>query len=79
MLIDEWQTVPKVWDAVRYAVDARQRMGQFILIGSAVPSQEASLLIEHSGAGRFSWITMRTMSLEESGESTGEVRLSELF
>lgn len=79
MLFDEWQTVPKLWDAVRYAVDARQAMGQFILTGSAVPSMEASREIEHSGAGRFAWVTMRTMSLQESGESTGEVHLGELF
>lgn len=79
LLIDEWQTAPKVWDAVRYAVDMRQQMGQFILTGSAVPNREAFRLIEHSGAGRFSWITMRTMSLVESGESTGEVKLRDLF
>ena len=39
MLIDEWQTVPKLWDAVRYTVDERRRMGQFILTGSAVPDR----------------------------------------
>lgn len=79
MLIDEWQTVPKLWDAVRYAVDVRREMGQFILTGSAVPNKEAGNEIEHSGIGRFAWLTMRPMSLFESGESKGTVGLGELF
>lgn len=79
MLIDEWQTVPKLWDAVRYTVDVRRKMGQFILTGSAVPDKEAENEIEHSGTGRFAWLTMRPMSLFESGESKGSVSLSELF
>ncbi len=79
MLIDEWQTVPKLWDAVRYTVDSRHKMGQFILTGSAVPDKEAEEEREHSGAGRFGWLTMRPMSLFESGESNGSVKLSELF
>jgi hypothetical protein len=79
MLIDEWQTVPKLWDAVRYTVDARRKMGQFILTGSAVPNKEAKNEIEHSGTGRFAWLTMRPMSLFESGESKGTVSLDELF
>lgn len=79
MLIDEWQTVPKLWDAVRYTVDARRKMGQFILTGSAVPNKEAKNEIEHSGTGRFAWLTMRPMSLFESGESKGTVSLGELF
>lgn len=79
MLIDEWQTVPKLWDAVRYAVDVRREMGQFILTGSAVPNKEAGNEIEHSGTGRFAWLTMRPMSLFESGESKGTVGLGELF
>lgn len=79
MLIDEWQTVPKLWDAVRYTVDARRKMGQFILTGSAVPNKEAKNEIEHSGTGRFAWLTMRPMSLFESGESKGIVSLDELF
>ena len=53
MLIDEWQTVPKLWDAVRYTVDHRREMGQFILTGSAVPDKEAEKEREHSGTGRF--------------------------
>ena len=79
MLIDEWQTVPKLWDAVRYTVDHRRRMGQFILTGSAVPDQEAEQLREHSGTGRFAWLTMRPMTLFESGESNGLVSLTDLF
>ena len=76
-LIDEWQIAPKLWDAIRYEIDCRGEEGQFILTGSAVPIDTDE--ITHSGAGRFSWMTMRTMSLYESGESTGEVSLAELF
>lgn len=79
MLIDEWQTVPKLWDAVRYTVDERHKMGQFILTGSAVPDKKAEEERKHSGTGRFAWLTMRPMTLFESGESNGRVRLSELF
>lgn len=79
MLIDEWQTVPQLWDAVRYTVDSRRQMGQFILTGSAVPNKKDDKEIEHSGTGRFAWLTMRPMSLFESGESTGSVSLGELF
>ena len=76
-LIDEWQIAPKLWDAVRYEVDERGEFGQFILTGSAVPANTSE--VTHSGTGRFSWMTMRTMSLYESGESAGEVSLKELF
>lgn len=79
MLIDEWQTVPKLWDAVRYTVDHRDKMGQFILTGSAVPDKEAEKEREHSGTGRFAWLTMRPMTLFESGESNGTVSLAHLF
>jgi len=79
MLIDEWQTVPKLWDAVRYTVDHRRKMGQFILTGSAVPDKKAEEEREHSGTGRFAWLTMRPMSLFESGESNGRVSLAGLF
>ena len=79
MLIDEWQTVPMLWDAVRYEVDHRNEMGQFILTGSAVPNKDEDEEREHSGTGRFAWLTMRPMTLFESGESTGTVSLSELF
>lgn len=79
MLIDEWQTVPKLWDAVRYTIDQRKRMGQYILTGSAVPDKDGESEIEHSGTGRFAWLTMRPMSLYESGESNGLVSLGDLF
>lgn len=77
LLLDEWQLAPKLWDAIRFEVDHRDGPGQFILTGSAVPAKMAD--INHSGAGRFAWLTMRPMSLFESGESTGEVSLTELF
>ena len=76
-LIDEWQIAPKLWDAVRFEVDHRKGMGQFILTGSAVPPDDDEIF--HTGTGRFAWIKMRTMSLFESGESTGEISLKALF
>ncbi len=76
-LIDEWQIAPKIWDAVRYEADNRNDLGQFILTGSAVPIETKE--IAHSGAGRFTWLTMRTMSLYESQDSSGEVSLKDLF
>lgn len=76
-LIDEWQIAPKLWDAVRFEVDKRGEMGQFILTGSAVPADNKD--IHHAGTGRFSWLTMRPMTLFESGESTGAVSLGTLF
>lgn len=76
-LIDEWQLAPQLWDAARFEVDHRNEEGLFIFTGSAVPTDTNK--IHHSGTGRFSWLTMRTMSLFESGESTGEVSLNDLF
>lgn len=76
-LIDEWQIAPKLWDAARYEVDSRGEEGQFIFTGSAVPIESEE--ITHSGTGRFTWLTMRPMSLYESGESSGEVSLGDLF
>ncbi|MGI5066182.1 ATP-binding protein [Treponema putidum] len=76
-LIDEWQIAPKLWDAARYEVDTRGEEGQFILTGSAVPIESRE--ITHSGTGRFTWLMMRPMSLFESGDSTGEVTLNQLF
>lgn len=76
-LIDEWQLAPQLWDAARFEVDHRGEEGQFIFTGSAVPADTDK--IHHSGTGRFAWLTMRTMSLYESGESTGEVSLGDLF
>ncbi len=76
-LIDEWQLAPKLWDAIRFEVDHREETGQFVLTGSAVPPDTKE--ITHSGTGRFTWLTMRPMSLFESGESSGEVSLKALF
>ena len=76
-LIDEWQIAPQLWDAVRFEVDHRGERGQFILTGSAVPPQTASII--HSGTGRLAKLTMRPMSLYESLDSSGEVSLGNLF
>lgn len=76
-MIDEWQTIPRLWGAIRCEIDNRQTVGQFILTGSAVPADLSEIF--HTGTGRFAWLTLRTMSLFESGESNGEVSLSELF
>lgn len=75
-LIDEWQLAPELWDAIRFEVD-HSADRKFILTGSAVPADISK--INHSGAGRFGWLTMRPMTLWESGESTGEVSLKKLF
>ena len=74
-LIDEWQEVPPLWDAVRHRVDQKPEKGQFILTGSATPVRKGIL---HSGAGRIARLRMRPMSLYESGDSTGAVSLEEL-
>lgn len=74
-LIDEWQEVPLIWDAVRYEVDRRGEKGQFILTGSSTPKRKGIL---HSGTGRIAKLKMRTMSLYESGESSGVVSLKKL-
>lgn len=76
-LIDEWQLAPQLWDAVRNTIDQRNMDGQFILTGSAVPVDSKEIF--HSGAGRMSWLRLRTMSLWESGDSTGDVSLEQLF
>ena len=74
-LIDEWQEVPSLWDAVRYKVDQAADKGQFILTGSATPNHKGIL---HSGAGRIAKLRMRPMSLYESGDSSGKVSLEKL-
>jgi len=75
-LLDEWQVAPVLWNAVRFAVDKRQKAGQFILTGSVVPVRTDDM---HSGTGRISRMKMRTMSLFESGESSGEISLGAIF
>lgn len=76
-LMDEWQLAPKLWDAARFEVSRRRLPGQFIFTGSSVPPDMSQLT--HSGTGRFAWLTMRPMSLHESGESNGVVSLEALF
>lgn len=76
-LIDEWQTVPKFWDAIRFEVDHRDDDGQFMLTGSAVPPNSDE--IHHTGTARYGWLMMRPMSLWESGDSNGTISLGELF
>jgi predicted AAA+ superfamily ATPase len=76
LLLDEWQMAPVLWDAVRFAVDKRGLMGQFILTGSASPGDN---ITAHSGTGRIARMQMRPMSLYESNESNGKVSLKDLF
>jgi predicted AAA+ superfamily ATPase len=75
-LIDEWQVAPAIWNLVRRAVDDRRKPGQFILTGSAMPTDD---ITRHSGAGRFTRLRMRPMSLFETGKSTGAVSLADLL
>ncbi|MCD8096777.1 MAG: DUF4143 domain-containing protein [Lachnospiraceae bacterium] len=74
-MIDEWQEVPPIWDAIRYEVDKRGVKGQFILTGSSTPKVKGIL---HSGAGRIGRLRMHTMSLYETGRSSGQVSLKAL-
>ena len=76
-LIDEWQLAPMLWDSIRYNVDHADSPGCYILTGSSVPADDSE--IRHSGAGRFSWLKMRPMTLWESQESSGEASLARLF
>lgn len=76
ILFDEWQVEPTIWNKVRRQVDDRDGKGLFILTGSATPTDDAT---RHSGAGRFSVMKMRPMSLFESGHSTGEMSLASLL
>ena len=75
-LIDEWQVVPNIWDAVRYKVDQSSRKGEYILTGSSTPHMKGKL---HSGSGRIGKISMRTMSLMETGASSGVISIIDLF
>ncbi len=75
-LIDEWQVVPPIWDAVRFKVDQIGKKGIYLLTGSSTPVHKGEL---HSGSGRIGKIRMRTMSLFESGNSTGDVSIMDLF
>ncbi len=79
-MLDEWQTIPVLWDAVRFAADQRQEMNQFILTGSSTPlDDDENSEMEHTGTGRIARLRMRPMSLWESKESRGQVSLKALF
>ncbi|MBN9611083.1 MAG: hypothetical protein BGO26_13950 [Actinobacteria bacterium 69-20] len=75
-LLDEWQTVPRLWNAVRHEVDRRRDRGQFILTGSATPCDDET---RHTGTGRFSWLRLYPLTMFEAGHSTGEVSLRALM
>ncbi len=75
-LIDEWQIEPVIWNYIRRSVDRRRKVGQFILTGSSVPADD---ITRHTGAGRISRLRLRTMSLFESGFSSGDISLRDLF
>ena len=76
-LIDEWQVAPVLWDSIRFEADHSAGLGLFILTGASVPADMSEVI--HSGTGRIGWLRMRPMSLWESGDSTGEVSLGNLF
>lgn len=75
-LIDEWQLAPKLWNAVRYSVDNIGLPGQYVLTGSATPKEDDTM---HSGVGRFAFITMKPMTLSESGDSNGKISIGEIL
>ena len=75
-LIDEWQIAPKLWNAVRYSVDKISEPAQYILTGSSVPLEDDTL---HSGIGRFAFITMKSMTLYETGDSNGSISLLDIL
>ncbi len=77
-LIDEWQLAPNLWNTVRHSVDETGKKGQYLLTGSATPNEKYNKNL-HSGAGRFAFLDMKTMSLFESGDSNGKISLSELL
>ena len=75
-LVDEWQVVPSIWDAIRYKVDQTGGKGQYVMTGSSTPVMKGKL---HGGSGRIGRIAMRTMSLYETGDSSGAVSIMDLF
>lgn len=75
-LIDEWQLAPKLWNAVRYSIDSTGLTNQYILTGSSTPLEDSTL---HSGVGRFSFVTMRPLTLYESGDSNGKISLNDIL
>ena len=77
-LIDEWQLAPNLWNTVRHSVDETGKKGQYLLTGSATPNEKENQNL-HSGAGRFAFLNMKTMSLYESGDSNGKISLAEIL
>ena len=75
-LLDEWQIAPKLWNAVRYSVDNISEPSQYILTGSSVPPEDDTM---HSGVGRFAFVTMKSMTLFESGDSNGRISLFDVL
>lgn len=78
LLIDEWQTIPFIWNQIRLEVDKRDEFGQFILTGSNMPAEE-DMIDQHSGVGRITAMLMRPMSLFESGDGNGTISLKSMF
>ena len=75
-LFDEWQMFPVIWDSIRVDIDRTNNKGEYILTGSAKPSDDA---IMHTGTGRISRIKMRPMSLYESNDSDGSVSINDIL
>ncbi len=75
-LIDEWQEIPRIWDVIRSEIDRNRSIGQFLLTGSSTPKEKKAV---HSGTGRIRHMSIRTMSLYESGDSVGTVSLSDIM
>ena len=79
-LIDEWQLVPSIWDSVRHECDSSKGTGKFILTGStSLNKEEREDVVFHSGTGRIATMRMHPMSLYESGDSAGDVSISDMF
>lgn len=78
-LIDEWTKIPKVWDVVRRKCDFIGTPGNYILTCSTELNEEKQKEIFHSGAGRIGKINMYPMSLYESGDSTGEASIMNMY
>ena len=79
-LIDEWQIVPSIWDSVRHECDRNHNTGKFILTGSTTLRKDKQReQVHHSGAGRIARMKMQTMSLYESGDSTGDISIREML
>ena len=78
-LIDEWQLVPSVWDAVRHECDNSSAKGKFILTGSTTLNKEDNEEVFHSGVGRIATLRMYPMSLYESGDSTGDISIIDML